>query len=289
LDTQITATTSAPAKINLFLEVVGKRNDGFHDILSVFQEIDLVDCLSASLNTTGEVTVRCNDPAVPADETNLIIKAIRTLQEMTDIHHGMDFHLDKHIPIGSGLGGGSSNAAAALKLANRLLKLKMGREDLAAIGAKVGSDVPFFFYGRTCICEGRGEKVTPLHGAPEIPLALVCPPWSNSTKDAYQRLADQPLGTRSLEAFVEALLSGDKAAIAQESFNRFEKPVFEMEPRQLELHRKLSGMNPLGVRMSGTGSSMWCLLKPEQSPWMLADLFRDNSYPCRIAEVQTVI
>lgn len=289
MDTQITATTSAPAKVNLFLEVVGRRDDGYHDIVSVFQEIDLVDCLSASLDESGAVTVRCNDPLVPCDETNIIVKAVKTLQEMVGVRQGMKFHLDKHIPVGSGLGGGSSNAAAALKLANRLLKLKLSREELAQIGSRVGSDVPFFFYGRTCLCEGRGERITPLHGVPEMQLALVSPPWGNSTATVYGKLAGQTLGTHAIEPFIEALLSGDKDDIAQQSYNRFEKTVFEMEPRQLDLYHKLSAINPRAARMSGTGSSMWCLLRTEQSPWILADQLKDSGYQCRIAEVQSVV
>ncbi len=249
----------ARAKVNLFLEVVGRRNDGYHDIVSVFQEIDLEDLLSAQEDEPGSITLECDDPGLSCQADNLVIKAARCLQEAAGIRDGIRFNLQKRIPAGAGLGGGSSDAAAALRLACKVWGLRIERNDLARIGARVGSDVPFFLWGGTCLCEGRGEKVTPLADAVGLDLILVMPEWRSSTATAFKALAGAKLGTRDPDVFLLALQAGDLAAIAENSFNRFEETIFRLEPRQKTLHQECIKAGATCVRLSGSGSAAWCM------------------------------
>jgi len=250
--------TRACAKINLFLEVQGRRGDGYHDIVSVFQEIDLSDTLAARVLDEPLVVLSCDDPAIPVDERNLAVKAVLALREKTGVRHGLELKLSKRIPVGAGLGGGSADAAAALRLASQLWGLNLSREELAAIGAGVGSDVPFFLWGGACLCEGRGEIVTPLAQGLGLEFLLLLPPWGISTAEAYSRLRREDFGARKIDRFLSAWSRGDRRELVAESFNRFEKIAEEIELRQKILHEKLSGKGCF--RLSGSGSAVWCVM-----------------------------
>lgn len=152
-------TLKAYAKVNLVLEVLGRRNDGYHEIASIVQTVGLHDVLS--FDDSGEIEFSCSVPGLQTGD-NLVLKAVRALQETTGKQPGARIVLEKKIPQDSGLGGGSSDAAAALKGLNRLWGLGFAPEKLAEIAAGIGSDVPFFIYGGTCLAEGRGERITPL-------------------------------------------------------------------------------------------------------------------------------
>jgi len=248
-------TLAAPAKANLFLEVLRRRPDGFHDLVSVFAALPLADRLEIAPEEEALVLV-CDDPEVPVDGRNLVLRAAALLREEAGIRAGARFRLHKRIPIGGGLGGGSSDAAAALRLGCRLWGLPEEADTLSRLAARLGSDVPFFLHGGICLCEGRGEIVTPLADAKAPALALALPPWGVSTPAAYAALAGRPLGGRPVGPFLRALSSGDPEAVAREAFNRFEEAVFDLEPRERTLHEALvrAGARP---RMSGSGSSIW--------------------------------
>jgi 4-diphosphocytidyl-2-C-methyl-D-erythritol kinase len=152
-------TVKAPAKINLTLEVLGKRPDGYHEIKSLMQTIGLFDVLH--FETAESLTLDCSDRSLQSKD-NLVFRAAELLRKTAVYRGGTAIHLEKHIPVSAGLGGGSSDAAAALLGLNRLWKCKLGREQLAELAAQIGSDVPFFIYGGAALVEGRGEKITPL-------------------------------------------------------------------------------------------------------------------------------
>ncbi len=249
----------APAKLNLFLEIVGRRPDGFHDLNSVFQEIDLADGLRAWPAEKGQTLLSCDLPGIPLGEENLVVKAVNALRQATDRRDGIRFFLEKRIPAGGGLGGGSSDAAAALKLADRLWNLRLSATELAEIGSRVGSDVPFFIYGGAAWCTGRGEKITPLAPNGHLPYFVVMPNWGVSTVKAYQALAGKRLGTRPIEAFLQAFAAGEPEAIARESYNRFEEVLGQLEPRQPQLLERLRAIGWPVARLSGSGSAVWCL------------------------------
>jgi 4-diphosphocytidyl-2-C-methyl-D-erythritol kinase len=256
--------------VNLFLEVTGQRADGFHNLVSVVREIDLADRLEAEPDGDGAIRITCTGDAhgasaVPEDEENLAVRAARRLREEAGIRDGIRFRLEKRIPVGGGLGGGSADAAAALRLACRVWGLAPEPETLGLIGAEIGSDVPFFLHGGTCLVEGRGERVTPLFDTKTLPLALAMPPWSIPTGPAYAALAGLRMGDRSPEAFLRALRAGDREAVAAESFNRFEEVIGRIEPRQEALHRALAAAGHRPVRLSGSGSTVWTLEEEPQA------------------------
>ncbi len=174
------------AKTNLRLDVLRKRPDGFHEIDTVFQTIDLTDRLEVS-DSPEAILLECSDPSIPSGSENLAVRAAEALRSRYGVSRGARMRLEKNIPAGGGLGGGSSDAAIALLLLSRLWELPADPAALAAIGAELGSDVPFFFAGGTARGRGRGEIVEPLPDAPERALVLVIPPFSISTAEIYSR------------------------------------------------------------------------------------------------------
>lgn len=250
---------SSPAKINLFLEVVGKRPDGFHDIESVFVEASLADTLTAEPAERGETVLTCDRPGVPAGPDNLVWRAASLLRRECGTDAGIRFRLEKRIPVGSGLGGGSSNAVAALRLANALWKTGLSDAELARLGAGLGSDVPFFFQGGLCLCRGRGEVVTPLPAFPGgIALGLALPPLRSDTAAAYRGLRlPGPGSVRKAEPLIRALAAGDMAAMAAAAFNRFEETLFISRPELGGIHRRLEHELDRPVRLTGSGAGLW--------------------------------
>lgn len=250
---------SSPAKLNLFLEVTGKRADGYHDIESVFLELKLADVLTASPAPKGVVRLHCTDETVPSGDDNLIVRAAKLLAAECGVEDGIDFTLMKYIPMGGGLGGGSSNAAAALRLANRLWKQDLSNNELAELGARLGSDVPFFLYGGVCLCRGRGEIISPLPPLPrttQIGLALTA--IHSDTTTAYRGLKlPKGGGRRPAEAFIKAMATGDAGAMAAAAFNRFEETVYQNIPELDAMRLGLSHHLSNGPRLSGSGSGLW--------------------------------
>lgn len=220
------------AKINWSLRVTGKRADGFHDIETVFQTISLHDELT--FTESDALTLTCDDLSIPTDETNLVLRAARAVNAKP---HAID--LRKRIPAGGGLGGGSSNAAATLRV------LGGDREDLADIALQLGSDVPFFLLGGTAYATGRGEVLTPLPPMSEIPLLLVLPEERVNTREAYSRITrySEPLGIEGYREFANFT-------------NDFEEPVFAMLPRLAELKARLHAAGAKWAQMSGSGSTI---------------------------------
>ncbi len=251
----------APAKVNLFLEVRGRRADGYHDLVSIFHEIDFGDTVRLRLWRDGKTLLHCRQGGVPLGGENLVLRAVDALREATGSPLGVEIELEKRIPLGGGLGGGSSDAAATLRGVNSLWGLGKSLAELADIGATVGSDVPFFLYGGACRCEGRGERVTPLCLQGPAELWLILPPWSISTARVFQTLTAAETGERSSEAFLRAWASSDGVAIGREAFNRLEAAAFRVEPRQRDLHHALRASGAEAVCMSGSGSVVWALAR----------------------------
>ncbi|MHC4593294.1 MAG: 4-(cytidine 5'-diphospho)-2-C-methyl-D-erythritol kinase, partial [Planctomycetota bacterium] len=152
----------APSKINLYLEVLGQRPDGFHEIRTVMQAVSLCDELSFSARSDGQVVLSCSSPDLPLDDRNLIVRAARLLKGRYGTERGASVELHKRIPVGGGLGGGSADCAVTLLALNRLWGLGAPLDELAETATELGSDVPFFLWGGTALCEGRGERVSPL-------------------------------------------------------------------------------------------------------------------------------
>jgi 4-diphosphocytidyl-2-C-methyl-D-erythritol kinase len=240
------------AKINWSLRITGKRADGFHDLETVFQTISLHDELT--FRPAEGLTLTCDDPAIPLDESNLVLRAARMVGA-----RDMAIDLRKRIPAGGGLGGGSSNAATTL------LALGADRADLPQLALSLGSDVPFFLVGGTAYATGRGEVLTPLPSIEGIPLLLVLPEERVLTRDAFARITrySPPLG-------IDAYTSGFEAFT-----NDFEEPVFEMLPRLRTYKQRLFEAGAIWASMTGSGSTLVGAFNTEAERDNAAAMFRD--------------
>jgi len=259
-----------PAKLNLFLEVIRRRPDGYHDIDTVMQAIDLYDDLHVSPRAEPALALECSDPALPCDERNLALRAAKALREHTGHRGGAHLRLTKRIPSQAGLGGGSSDAAGALVGLNRAWGLGLSVEELRGVAAQVGSDVAFFLYGGTARCTGRGERVEPVAGPPEQRYVLVCPQVAVSTAEAYKRVR-LPLTSAGASAsmLIQNLVDGDVEGLGQSLYNRLEDSAFTIDPMLAEVKSRLlaSGLFA-GVGMTGSGAALFGLCRCEE--WVRA-------------------
>ncbi len=248
--------TKAYAKVNLFLEVVRRREDNFHELDTVFSVVEnLYDELSVS--PAVGFSLLCDNSSIPLDESNLIIRAAKKLAVRFGVTQGASFMLQKNIPDGGGLGGGSSDAAAALVLCNSLWNCGACRDELLDIAAEVGSDVPFFLYGGVCHAGGRGEILTPLTGVRPPRLAILIPDWKIATPLAFKNLIADNFNQRDSTGIIAALEDGlPDFEYFSESFNRFEEAVFNFEPRQRNIMGECLA-HGCRIRMSGSGSCCW--------------------------------
>ena len=246
----------APAKVNLSLRVLGKRRDGYHLIDTIMVPVDLYDEIEIARAKPGaKLSVACDDPKIPSGEKNLVYKAAALLLGKDAAKYPVAIHIKKRIPAGAGLGGGSSDAAAALVGLNRLLKRKKNRRQLLRLAAKIGADVPFFILGRPARARGIGERLKPLQSARRLRLVIAYPGFPVSTAWAYRRLSfklTKNIVKTSLNRHVWPLRGN-----AIELVNDLEKPVFRRYPKVARLKRKLAEAGAAGTLMSGSGSSVF--------------------------------
>ena len=252
----------APAKINLFLDVIRKREDGYHDLGTLFQTIDAGDTVSAEPRQDGRITLCYNEPQNYPLESDLVYKAATLLQQESGTTLGADIYLNKVMPLGAGLGGGSADAAATLRLLNQLWKLKFKFEKLEEIGAKLGADVPFLVRGGTAMAEGIGEKLTfvkPLQLSGEQYLLVATPLDSVPTKDAYAGVPKS--GPDRWETYKAKCMRTGKAASIDfalaNTFNAFEESVFPKHPLVEEMKNEFKRLGATSVLMSGSGASVF--------------------------------
>jgi len=250
-----------PAKINLALHVAGRRPDGFHEIVTLFQAIDLWDALDGE--SADALTLTVSGSVIDAGESNLVLRAARLLKERVEAarSRGARLRLEKAIPVGAGLGGGSSNAAGALKLLNALWALGLGDSDLARFAAELGSDVPYFLVGGTALGTGRGEKIESLPAMRARPLVLASPPFGLSTPEVYRRLG-APLTVAKADVTVPRLFlkfaEGNDFAAAT---NDLEAAVFEMCAELSVFRDALSESGAESALVSGSGSTVFGLFR----------------------------
>lgn len=249
-----------PAKLNLFLEILGKRPDEFHELATAMVAISLFDTLEFQPEPQGVLRFTCSDVRLPTGPDNLVVKAATAL--MAEVGHagGVSIHLIKRIPSQAGLAGGSSDAAATLAGLNLIWRLGLSHERLAEIGARVGSDVPFFFYGPAAWCTGRGEKVSPIGLGADFYFVVVCPPFGLSTAQVYQRVSipESPFSGQEMRVALEA---GAPEPVGRRLFNRLEKPAFELCPPLADWQARIEKLAPAGTLMSGSGSALFALCR----------------------------
>lgn len=261
---------SAPAKTNLWLCVLGKREDGFHEIDTRMVELSLADKITIEVNLSGqEVSLTCSDESLETGEDNLVMRAVRVLEEHCGQSFGLRIHLQKHIPIAAGLGGGSSDAAAVLKGINRLCKLNLDNDVLSGLAARIGSDVPFFIYNSPCDCTGRGEIVAPVKFDQELPVLLVKPGFGVSAAWAYQHRAD------SIE--IPGVVYAPQVCQWGSMVNDLERPVFE---KFLFLARLkmwlLDQPETHAALLSGSGSTLLVVLREAHEGVQLAEKIKGH-------------
>jgi 4-diphosphocytidyl-2-C-methyl-D-erythritol kinase len=247
----------APAKINLSLKILGRRNDGFHELETLIAPISLYDEIRLDKGRPGKgIEFRCNDPSVPQDDDNLVVRAAKAFFETTKIEPAISIELKKKIPHGAGLGGGSSDAASVLLALNELFDAKRSAEVLAEMAAPIGSDVPFFLFQSAALCKGHGEVVTRIKLKRKFSILLLKPAFAVSTAWAYSRWQD----SREIPR-----IRYEAQEFANHTFvNDLERPVFEKFIFLAQLKMWLLGQSEVGAAlMSGSGSTMFAVLQAD--------------------------
>jgi 4-diphosphocytidyl-2-C-methyl-D-erythritol kinase len=258
-----------PAKINLFLEVLGKRPDGYHDIHTLMVAIRLYDTLVFRSQSSG-LHLDCSRKDLSAGPDNLVLRAARLLQERTGCAQGARIRLVKRIPLAAGLAGGSSDAAATLLGLSKLWQLGLPRAELAKLGAELGSDVPFFFHSPAAWCTGRGEIVKPVAvNAQPLELVLLCPPFGMMTADVYRHVK-VPAPPQSGETIRSALTTGNAETLGPLLFNRLEEAALAVDGRLAGYRQRLAERQPAGLSLSGSGSSWFALCRSNAEATSLA-------------------
>lgn len=261
-----------PAKLNLFFEVLAKRKDGFHEIETLMVPVDLYDTLSVENDPAGRLALSCgwvtqsgeggsnSSGDLPAEQDNLAMKAVDLLRRRHAPGRGARLRLVKRIPAAAGLGGASSDAAAALVGANRVWRLGLAVDRLAELAAELGSDVPFFLFGRPAVCRGRGERIEPLADLGVLHCVVVRPPVGLATRDVYGRCRP---GTspRSAAEVIERLSRGDLSAAGERMVNRLEEPAASLSPWIARLRAEFAATDCPAAQMTGSGSSYFGLCR----------------------------
>ena len=252
----------ANAKLNLTLDVLGKRPDGYHDLRMIMQSVELADTLTLTRNDTGELRVSTNLHFLPNNEKNLAAQAALRWWECENAAPcGLDINIEKHIPVCAGLAGGSSDAAAVLRALNQMEDRHLDLDILAEIGALVGSDVPYCVMGGTALAEGRGEVLTPLPPLPKCWVVLCKPEFSISTPALFAKIDSVRLRCRpDTQGAIAALEAGDLAGVARRMYNAFEDALPERQRvRVNDIKNALIQCGALGASMSGTGPTAFGL------------------------------
>ncbi|MFM8715239.1 MAG: 4-(cytidine 5'-diphospho)-2-C-methyl-D-erythritol kinase [Spartobacteria bacterium] len=244
-------TIDAPAKVNLTLRVLGRREDGFHEIETLMAPLTLADRLEITLRAESGIRLTCSDASVPSDASNLAHRAAAAFAEHTGLRFGVEIHLQKNIPHGAGLGGGSSDAAAVLLALDQLLETKLPTSELERLAATMGSDIPFFIRCQPALCRGRGEIVEPFEGLTPGEILLVKPPFPIPTPWAYQAWAASEKKPATFQQYHGSI----------PMVNDLEAPVFSkylLLPVLKAALREKDGVS--AAMMSGSGSTIFAIL-----------------------------
>lgn len=275
------------AKINLLLRVLGRRADGFHEICTIFQTVSLCDYLT--FEAGDDIILTCSNPKIPTDDANLIVKAAKILRQTYAIRRGAKIHLEKNIPAPGGLGGGSSNAAVTLIGLMKLWQIEVDFEDLCEIGKKLGSDVPFFFYGGTALGTGRGTEIFSLEDYRKNSILIVTPEIDVATADAFAHLNASDLTNKGSKSILQICRDEVRSLYLRQSKlkNDFERVIFEIEPETLQIKEKLVSLGAKRALLSGSGASVFAVFDTsEQRQTALDELSSKKDW--RAFPVETV-
>ena len=255
-------SVKALAKINLGLDVVRRREDGYHEVRMVMQTIHLFDRLEMAKNSSGEISITTNLSFLPTNRNNLVYRAAELLREEFQIKDGLTINLHKHIPVAAGMAGGSTDAAAVLYGMNRMFNLGLKREELMERGVKIGADVPYCIMRGTALAEGIGEKLTALPPMVKCPVLIAKPQISVSTKFVYEnlRLNDKTVHP-DIDALVENIRKKDLNAVASEMGNVLETVTIPNYPVIAQIKEYMLEHGAVGAMMSGSGPTVFGLFE----------------------------
>lgn len=267
----------SPCKVNLLLNILGKRPDGFHELETVMHPVPVHDRLTFLRRGNG-IQLTCSEPSLPTDSRNLVYRAAEAFLKTASINEGVTMHLEKCIPLAAGLGGGSGNAATTLLGLNQIFDQPLTRTQLETLAASLGSDIPFFLQDKPALATGRGEKIQSLDFFPALrgtALLLIHPGFGIATAWAYQQLAKFPEGLNGRPGRAQKLLSllqtADLRTAAAEFYNSLEAPALEKYPLLALFQEFLRENGALGTLMSGSGSSTFALVESKTTAETLAE------------------
>lgn len=250
----------APAKINLSLDVLGKRQDGYHEVKMIMTTIDLADRLELTELVEDRIEILSHNRYVPDDQRNLAYQAAKLLKEKFNVKKGVSITIEKTIPVAAGLAGGSSDAAATLRGLNKLWNLGLTIDELAGLGAEIGSDVSFCVYGGTAIATGRGEKIEHIKTPPSCWVILAKPHIGVSTADVYGNLRLNRVTHPNVDKMVEVINHGDYKGICDTVGNVLEGVTFAMHPEVARIKAQMKRFGADAVLMSGSGPTVFGLV-----------------------------
>lgn len=276
-----TCEISSFAKINWTLEILGRRADGYHELRTILQTVEVCDQLQFVATESG-IVLTCDHPEVPCDETNLIYRAALLLKELTGCDKGATIELQKRIPMGAGLGGGSSNAAVALLALSRLWEVEITSQDLFRLGAQLGSDVPFFFFGGTGIGIGRGDEVYPMADIAAPHLLLVNPGVHVPTREIYGNLPSELTSPVAMNKMPFSLRAA-YAHMRQGTWNLrndLELPALALYPLIRTVKQRLMELQTTAVLMSGSGATVFAVFDSEVARAQATDSLRETGWWC---------
>jgi 4-diphosphocytidyl-2-C-methyl-D-erythritol kinase len=278
----MTLEKKSPAKVNLLLNILGRRPDGFHELETVMHPVNVLDELSLAPIASG-IQLTCSDAVLPVDSTNLVYRAAAAFFRRTGIKDGVRIHLEKKIPMAAGLGGGSGNAATTLLGLNELFSQPLSTEQLHEMAAALGSDVPFFLQHKPALATGRGERIQPL--APFVAFQgaaflLIHPGFGISTAWAYQALGRFPAALNGVSGRAEKLVSllqrSDPSAAGAEFYNSLEAPALEKYPVLALYQEFLRANGAAATLMSGSGSTTFALIRGQAAAEDLSEKFKSR-------------
>lgn len=263
----------SPAKINFGLNIVAERGDGFHNIETIFYPIELHDLLT--FEKSGKFSFSCNNEQIQTDENNLVIKALRLVEQLIKREIAVSITLEKNIPLGAGLGGGSSNAAHTLLSLNELFELQINKGTLNKFALQLGSDVPFFLHPVPSFATSRGEILSPIDFEITKPILLVNPGIHVSTKWAYQNIT--PKASEFQLSKLRSNIESEIASLNGKVLNDFENTAFAAHPQLAEIKKTMSELKAEFVLMSGSGSTMFGIF-PDNNSAQEAQLYFSKTY-----------
>lgn len=265
----------APAKINLSIDVLHKRDDGYHEVEMVMTTIDLEDQVELFPREDGRIVVETSASFVPDDERNLAYQAAKLIKERFGITRGVTIQIEKRIPVSAGLAGGSSDAAATIKGLNQLWQLGLTKEEMAQLGAMIGSDVAFCIYGGTALGKGRGEKITPLPSPPPFWVVLAKPPIGISTAQVYQALELDKITERPpTKQLIKALEEKNFSLLTKCMVNVLESVTLSSYPQVKWYKQKMAEFGAEGVLMSGSGPTVFGIVQKESRAQRIYNAFK---------------